>query len=139
MVARARIRLDLNGAAINRLGLDEARRRVAEMTRATFNRANVLTPVDTGRLRVGNNMRLWSAGSIAYGEVFNQVDYAAAVHDGAKPHIIRPRSRRALKFVVDGRTVFASSVQHPGNRPQPWLRTAMVQTAPRFGFTVINL
>jgi hypothetical protein len=139
MAQRAQIRLDLNAGAINQLGLGEARRRVADMTRATFNRANVLTPVDTGRLRVGNSMRLYTAGLVAYGEVFNQVEYAAAVHNGARPRKIVPRSKKALKFTMNGRTVFASSVDWPGTRPQPWLSTAMVETAPRYGFTIINL
>ena len=138
-MARAQIRLDLNAGAINRLGLVEARRRVADMTRATFNRANVLTPVDTGRLRVGNNMRVYTAGLIAYGEVFNQVEYAAAVHNGARPRKIVPRTKKALKFTVNGQTIFAKSVNWPGMRPQPWLTKAMVETAPRYGFTVINL
>jgi hypothetical protein len=138
-MARAQIRLDLNLGAVNQLGLEEARRRVADMTRATFNRANILTPVDTGRLRVGNNMRLYTAGLVAYGEVFNQVEYAAAVHNGAKPRTIVPRTKKALKFVMNGRTVFASSVDWPGMKAQPWLSQAMVQTAPRYGFTIIRL
>lgn len=139
MVQRAHIRLDLNMAAVGQIGLDEARRRVAEMTRATFNRANVLTPVDTGRLRVGNNMRVYTAGMVAYGEVFNHVDYAAAVHNGAQPRKIYPRQREALKFTMNGRTVFAKSVDWPGTRPQPWLLKAMLETAPRYGFAVVNL
>lgn len=138
-MARAQIRLDLNSGAINQLGLDEARRRVADMTRATFNRANVLTPVDTGRLRVGNSMRVYSVGFIAYGEVFNQVEYAAAVHNGARARKIVPRSKKALKFTMNGRTVFASSVDWPGTRPQPWLARAMIETAPRYGFAIVNL
>ena len=139
MAQRAQVRLDLNMGAVNQIGLDEVRRRVADMTRATFNRANVLTPVDTGRLRAGNNMRLYTVGLIAYGEVFNQVEYAAAVHNGAEPRVIVPRRRQALKFVVNGRTVFAKSVNWPGMRPQPWLAQAMLQTAPRYGFAIINL
>lgn len=138
-MARAQIRLDLNMGSLTQLGLMEARRRVADMTRATFNRANVLTPVDNGHLRLNNNMRLFTVGLVAYGEVFNQLEYAAAVHNGAKPRTIRPRLKKALKFTMNGRTVFAKSVEWPGTRPQPWLSTAMVQTAPRYGFTIINL
>jgi hypothetical protein len=125
--------------AVGQIGLDEARRRVGDMTRATYNRANVLTPVDTGRLRVGNNMRVYTAGQVAYGEVFNQVEYAAAVHNGAAPRKIVPRQTQALKFTMGGRTVFAKSVDWPGTRPQPWLLKAMLETAPRYGFAVVNL
>jgi hypothetical protein len=139
MARRAEITLSLNLPSINQVGMEQARRLVADMTRATFNRANVLTPVDTGRLRVGNNMRLWSAGLVAYGEVFNHVEYAAAVHNGARPRIIVPRTKRALKFVVDGQVVFASKVNWPGTKAQPWLQNALVQTAPRYGFAIVNL
>lgn len=55
--------------------------------------------------------------------------YAAAHHEGAKAHIIRPRRARALRFMVAGRIVFASRVRHPGNKPNPylarWLREAV--------------
>lgn len=139
MAQRMEIRLDLNAAALDQIGLEEARLRVADMTRATFNRSNVLTPVDTGRLRAGNEMRLYTAGLVAYGEVFNQVSYAPPVHNGAQPHVIRPRLRQALKFKMGGRTVFASEVHHPGNRPRPWLVKAMVETAPKYGFAIISL
>jgi hypothetical protein len=139
VAGRAEIRLDLDLRSINGIGLDLAQRQVADMTRATFNRSNVLTPVDTGRLRAGNNMRLWTAGLVAYGEVFNHVEYAPPVHNGARPHIIRPRLRKALKFRVNGQTVFATEVHHPGNKPRPWILKAMVETAPRYGFTIISL
>lgn len=38
---------------------------------------------------------------------------------GTRPHIIRPRRARALRFVVGGRVVFAQVVHHPGNRARP--------------------
>lgn len=55
--------------------------------------------------------------------------YAAPHHEGAGPHIIRPRKAKALRFRVGGRIIFASRVNHPGNRPNPyltrWLREAV--------------
>lgn len=47
--------------------------------------------------------------------------YVLAHHDGAKPHVIRPRRKKVLKFQAGGRTVFAKKVNHPGNRPNPFL------------------
>ena len=38
---------------------------------------------------------------------------------GTRPHLIRPRRARALRFVVGGRVVFARLVRHPGNRARP--------------------
>lgn len=47
--------------------------------------------------------------------------YAAPHHQGARPHIIRPRRAKALRFRIAGHIVFASRVNHPGNRPNPFL------------------
>ena len=58
--------------------------------------------------------------------------YAAAVELGAKPHIIRPRNRKALAWGGTRRlsgtlasgskpTHFARLVHHPGSRPYPYL------------------
>ena len=45
---------------------------------------------------------------------------AATTDRGARPHVIRPRRAKALRFVVDGRVVFARVVHHPGNPPSRW-------------------
>lgn len=47
------------------------------------------------------------------------------VREGARPHIIRPRGARALRFEVDGRVVFANVVHHPGARPNDFLGRAL--------------
>lgn len=35
--------------------------------------------------------------------------------EGTRPHTIRPRARRALRFNVGGRVVYARVVHHPGS------------------------
>lgn len=47
------------------------------------------------------------------------------VHNGTRPHLIRPRRARALRFVVDGQVVFARLVRHPGTSPSPFLTKAL--------------
>ena len=47
------------------------------------------------------------------------------VLDGTRPHIIRPRRARALRFDLGGRTVFAAVVHHPGTRPNNFLLRAL--------------
>jgi hypothetical protein len=43
-------------------------------------------------------------------------------HQGTRPHIIRPRRRKALRWVTPGGGVrFARVVHHPGTRPNPVL------------------
>lgn len=47
--------------------------------------------------------------------------YAAAVHDGSKPHIIQPNQRKALRFVKNSNFIFAKMVRHPGYKGDPFL------------------
>jgi hypothetical protein len=91
-----------------------------------LNRARILAPVDTGRLR--------SSGEIVYSSFFGfrpkativfRVDYAEAVHNGTRPHIIRPRNAQALRFRINGRIVYAKVVMHPGTRGKPFLDRAV--------------
>lgn len=62
-------------------------------------------------------------------KVGSPLKYAAAHHEGARAHVIRPRKAKSLRFVIAGKIVFASKVRHPGNRPNPylsrWLREAV--------------
>ncbi|MEU1852941.1 hypothetical protein ABZ499_27660 [Streptomyces sp. NPDC019990] len=47
------------------------------------------------------------------------------VLDGTRPHIIRPRRRKALRFDAGGETVFAAYARHPGTRPNNFLARAL--------------
>ena len=112
-----------------------------ETTRQTVNAAKTQSlsgvPVRTGQLR--NSMRadhISVTGMTARTAVVADKDYAAAVHDGSKPHIIRPRNKKALAFKVDGRTVFVKEVKHPGAKPNPFLLRAARRVAEPKGFIV---
>lgn len=52
-------------------------------------------------------------------------DYLGYHHDGFGPHVIRPRRRRALRFVAGGRVVFAARAEHPGYRGSRFLERAL--------------
>lgn len=65
----------------------------------------------------------------------SDVEYAEMVHDGTRPHIIRPRRKRALRFRVGGRVVYAKFVRHPGTRARPFLDRALREVSSRLGFT----
>lgn len=99
------------------------------------NRAKVLCPVDTGRLRASIRverrsflgLRLkWTVGS--------DVEYAAAVNDGTKPHKITAKNAKALRFKWKGQTVIVKSVQHPGTKAQPFLDRALAEVAAQRGY-----
>jgi hypothetical protein len=51
--------------------------------------------------------------------------YLGYEHDGTSPHIIRPRRRKALRFIAGGRVVFATQVRHPGTQGSHFLTRAL--------------
>lgn len=63
----------------------------------------------------------WTGTKVVY-IVGSDLDYSAAVEFGTQPH---PISGDPLAFTVDGETVFAQTVDHPGTDPQPYLRPAL--------------
>jgi hypothetical protein len=104
-----------------------------------LNRAKILAPVDTGRLR--------ASGKIKYSGLFSfrpkatvvfDVEYAAMVNDGTRPHIIRPKNASVLRFTVGGQVVYARVVHHPGTRPNPFLDRALREVVGGRGWTVTN-
>ena len=65
--------------------------------------------------------------------------HSAPVHEGARPHLIRAKNARALRFYWPkvGGIVFFKKVNHPGNRPNPFLRNAVhrvMSEDPRISF-----
>ncbi|MDI9829683.1 hypothetical protein [Streptomyces sp. KAU_LT] len=52
---------------------------------------------------------------------------ARLVIEGTRPHLIRPRRARALRFEVGGDVVFTQLVRHPGTRPNNFLARALRQ------------
>lgn len=53
------------------------------------------------------------------------VDYASHTDTGTRPHTIRPRSGKVLRFRVGGVTIFARSVNHPGTSGTRWFSDAV--------------
>lgn len=58
--------------------------------------------------------------------------YARFVHDGARPHVIEPDKRKALRWPVPGGFAFAKRVNHPGYKGDAWLRRAAREALPIF-------
>lgn len=82
----------------------------------------------TGRLQRGNKAKVIRRGGrtiIVRGS--NRVKYAAPIDKGSRPHIIRPRRAKVLRFRgKNGQWVFARQVRHPGNKPYRFLYGATV-------------
>ena len=92
--------------------------------------------------KTGNTRRTIRPGYLARTEALVKAGGAAAyLEHGTKPHVIRPKNAKALRFPASGakttlggrvRTgelrrlgagayVFAGEVHHPGTKPQPFL------------------
>lgn len=132
------IRVELNAHALRRIGASTAGRLVSTVTRRTLNRAKVLCPVDTGNLRNSQTMELRTLGEQVIGRVSTWVKYAWPVHEGVNhPVVIVPKRKKALRFMVGGRVVYATKVTIPPRRGRPWLRRALTEVAVPAGFVVI--
>jgi hypothetical protein len=50
-------------------------------------------------------------------------EYAKFVEFGTRPHIILPKNKTSLKFkVAGGQEILTKRVEHPGTRPNPFIR-----------------
>jgi hypothetical protein len=47
--------------------------------------------------------------------------HAVFVHWGTRPHIIRPKNKKALRWPAGGAFAFAKKVRHPGTKADPWM------------------
>lgn len=133
----ARIRVDQ--AQMRRVIRGASLRELENTGRRVVNRAKILCPVDTGRLRAsirGRASRTWTLRPQF--TVSTNVDYAPMVHDGTRPHTIRPRTKQALKFTVGGQVVFAKVVHHPGTRARPFLDRALREETAGRGYRITN-
>lgn len=94
------------------------------------------TPVKTGNLRRRNRILRMTEDGATIG---NDALYAKAVHGGARAHVIVPSRRKALRFKGgDGRYVFRRSVNHPGNRANPFMRRGLQRAAREGGREVLD-
>lgn len=132
----ARHQLILDVPALNAVGVEEARKSVTRVVRRTLNRSAVLCPVDTGYLRASGQSNVDIRGLVVVGEVKYTAKYAAAVHEGRRALTIRAKGNGRLRFVVDGRVVYARQVHQPARAGRPFLRTALVEVATAEGYTV---
>lgn len=88
-----------------------------------------LEGVDSLIERTDSTARRWSGR--ARFSVGTNVEYAAYIEFGTRPHEITPNDNQALHFYVNGMEVFATHVEHPGTRPYPYMRPGAEAAARR--------
>lgn len=107
----------------------------------TVNLAKARAPRKTGRMANSIGSRMQESRDRIKGVAGTKVKYAAAIHEGAKPHIIRPRrqgGRLRFYWEVTGRVEFFRSVRHPGVGATPFLTSAMSDACRPLGFRIIR-
>ena len=83
-------------------------------------------PVDKGFLKNSIILKPANPGYENY-ILGDGVAYGIDVEFGTSPHVIKPKKKKALKFKMDNKTIFAKKVMHPGTEAQPWMRPALDQ------------
>ena len=78
-------------------------------------------PVKTGKLRDSIRVKV-DGDRIIIGP--DGADYAVYVEYGTEPHEIRAKAGGVLVFEINGKTVFATVVHHPGTKPNPFAERA---------------
>ncbi len=86
------------------------------------NSLRMASPVDTGRLRNSIKVKPAEDGN---GLIIFMVDYGRDVEFGTNPHVILPKSKKALAFGKGKKRVVVKKVRHPGTRPNPFIRTTL--------------
>lgn len=81
--------------------------------------------VNTGALRKSIHMRHFRDPRGQYLWIGSELSHALVHHEGAKPHVIVPKTAKMLRFVSRGQVVFAHRVNHPGSKPNRYLTTPM--------------
>lgn len=64
--------------------------------------------------------------------LFDKVEYPT------RPHVIEPHTARMLRFVIDGRVIFAKRVRHPGTKGRNAIDPLFQQAAAAFGQALTN-
>jgi hypothetical protein len=104
---------------------NETRAAVRKHGLAVEARARATAPRRDGLLANSHTTTMGGNASSSTAIVAATAAYAAAVHDGSKPHDIYPKHGKALRFVSVGNVVFARKVHHPGTKAKPWLAEAL--------------
>jgi hypothetical protein len=95
-----------------------ARTAMAKASVQVVSDTRAVSPVDTGKMRGRTTASpVRESGSTVEFDLTADTPYARFVAEGTRAHVIRPRARKALRFQMGGRTVFARRVNHPGTRP----------------------
>ncbi len=98
----------------------KVKEQVFDSANAIRNEARSLVPVKTARLKNSIGVNFDNAGFSA--TISTDVEYAQSIEYGSRPHVIEVKNAKVL---TDGVHFFGKKVNHPGNRPMPFMNPAM--------------
>ena len=93
-----------------------------DIARRRENELILVCPVDKGFLRWSIKVRPASNG---IGLIIRMLEYGKYVEFGTPPHVIKPKDKQALKFKSGKKIIFSKKVNHPGTRPNPFIRNTI--------------
>lgn len=76
--------------------------------------------------------RSHQSGGREVGNDLSRAPQAMFVHWGTRPHKIRPKKRKVLRWAAGGKFIFAREVNHPGYKGDPYLIRAADAAVRRF-------
>lgn len=104
---------------------------VTRLGNRVLNNSRQRVNVDTGNLRSSGRLHIeGTADPVCVVGYYTR--YALAVHDGSRPHIIRPSRSGVLAWSGPDGVVFARMVHHPGYTGNPFLDDALTEETARF-------
>jgi len=122
---------------INVTGSEAVRAMLDKIAPALSNKALAETAVkveDYIRVEAGRHQKTGALNSSIFkkrttdgwdiGHDLQRAPHAVFVMFGTKPHLIKPKNKKALRWAGGGAFHFAKVVHHPGNKPDNWLKRA---------------
>lgn len=131
---KATVRLD--ASQVLAIAASRVSPHVAETTRMALNRMRVTAPKRTGRMANSLKMTMRARRTFVVGTITASPRYTHFVERGTRPHVIKARKKRALKFHGRGGIVIVRSVKHPGTKPRPFMFRSLVDVAVPRGYRV---
>lgn len=136
-MARFKVTAKLDRSHVLAVGNSLAAPYIAETTRLALNRMRVTAPKDTGRMANSLKMTMRVRRTFVAGRITASPKYTTYVELGTRAHVIRPKRKKALRFVSRrGQVVIVKKVNHPGTRPRPFMFRSLVEVGVPRGFKV---
>lgn len=137
------VRIQLDRLNLRRFVTGSAVKLVTKVTREVevLAKLEARGPYSTGRLAALITSRVYLVGRDVRGDVSSNSPHATVAHDGARPHIIRPRNpggRLRFYWRKVGHVVNFPYVSHPGMRGKRYLAGPMERVGRRNRFVVFT-